>query len=93
MPKVFRIIGPLVSSPVPTNSLPVFYLIVSNVLPIIIAPNQLAFVENRQILDASHMANELIDDCSHNKKEGVVLKHDLEKAFDTVERDFLDSIL
>ena len=39
------------------------------------------------------MANELIDDWSRNRKEGVVHKLELEKAFDTVDWDFLDVIL
>ena len=39
------------------------------VLPDTIAPNQLDFVENRQILDASLMATDLIDDWSRKGKD------------------------
>lgn len=63
------------------------------VLPFTIVDNQLAFVVNRQILYASLMANKLIDDWISAQKSGVVLKLDLEKAFDMVDWDFLDSIL
>lgn len=63
------------------------------VLPFTIAPNQLAFVANRQILDASLMANELIDDWSSSQKSGIVLKLDLEKTFDMVDWEFLDTVL
>ena len=42
------------------------------VLPSTIALNQIAFVENRQILDASLIANELVDDWFHETKEGVI---------------------
>lgn len=48
---------------------------------------------NRQIIDASLMANEIIDDCFSSHKVGVVLKLDLEKAFDTVDWETLDYIL
>ena len=62
-------------------------------LPSTILPNQLAFVENRQILDASLVENEMIAKWSQNKKEEVVLKLDLEKASDKVDWYFLDTIL
>lgn len=39
------------------------------------------------------MANELIDDWSRKGKDDVVLKLDLEKAFDTMDWDFLDVVL
>lgn len=63
------------------------------ILPSTISANQLASAANKQILDASLMANKLIDDWSFSKKAGVVLKLDLEKAFDIVDWEFLDSIL
>ncbi|TYK17996.1 reverse transcriptase [Cucumis melo var. makuwa] len=64
-----------------------------NVLPSTIALNQLASVENRQILDASLLAKELVDDWFHETRKGVIIKLYLEKAFDTVDWDFLDTIL
>lgn len=63
------------------------------VVPSSIAENQLAFVANRQIIDASLMANELIDDWTLSHRKGVVLKLDLEKASDTVDCNFLDVVL
>ena len=83
MPNVSQIIGPSALFLVSDR--------LKEFLPNTIAPNQLAFVENRQILVASLMANELIDDWSRKGKDGVVLKLDLEKAFDTVDWDFLDA--
>ena len=58
-------------------------------MPCTIVANQLAFVANWQIFDATLMANELIDDWSFSNKMVVVLKLDCEKAFDTVDWDFL----
>lgn len=39
------------------------------------------------------MANELIDDWSSNNKAGMVLKLNLEKAFNIVDWNFLDAVL
>lgn len=39
-----------------------------------------AFVQGRQILDAILMALEKVEDWRTSKKEGFLLKHDLEKA-------------
>ena len=46
---------------------------------------QKAFVEGKQILDASLMANEIMDSLLKKKKgEGVLFKLDIEKAYDNV---------
>ena len=63
------------------------------VLPFTIIGQQTAFVEGRQILDASLMANELIDEWERKKQKGVVIKLDMEKAFDKVDWTFLENIL
>lgn len=55
-----------------------------HVIPSIISPYQGAFVGNRQILDGILIANELIDSRKWMHKEGVLLKVDLEKAYDHV---------
>ncbi|XP_023518084.1 uncharacterized protein LOC111781628 [Cucurbita pepo subsp. pepo] len=55
------------------------------VLPFTITRQQIAFVEGRQILDATLMANELIDEWERKKQKGVVIKLDMEKAFDKVD--------
>lgn len=56
-----------------------------NVPPSIISPCQGAFVGKRQILDGILVANELIDFRKRMKKEGPILKIDLEKACDHVD--------
>ena len=64
-----------------------------NVLPRIISPFQGAFVVGRQILDGVLIANELVDFRKKSKKEGVLLRINLEKAYDHVEWDFVDYML
>lgn len=58
-----------------------------------VSMNQFALVADRQIIDASLIANEMINYYSRSKKKGVVIKLDIEKAFDTVDWKFLDNIL
>lgn len=51
--------------------------------PFTITEQQVAFVEGRQVLDASFMVNELIDEWKRKKQKGVVIKFDLEKVCST----------
>ena len=60
------------------------------VLPSIINDSQMAFVEGRQILDAILTASEAVDEWSLRGRKGVLLKLDLEKAYDKVDWSFLD---
>ncbi|CAN0922514.1 Transposon TX1 uncharacterized 149 kDa protein [Linum grandiflorum] len=50
----------------------------------LISPQQCAFVSNRQILDAALIANEVIDVRQRSGKPGLVIKLDIEKAYDHV---------
>ena len=42
------------------------------------------FVEGRQILDVSLIANEVIDSMKRRKERGVLCKLDIEKAYDYI---------
>ena len=54
---------------------------------LIISPHQGAFIHKRQILDSILIANELIDSRKRDNKEGVIIKIDLEKAYDHMDWD------
>ncbi|XP_038701830.1 uncharacterized protein LOC119998553 [Tripterygium wilfordii] len=54
------------------------------VLGSVINNAQHAYLEDRQIIDASLIANEVVDHYSKLKKSGIMCKLDMEKAFDNV---------
>ena len=54
---------------------------------------QNVFVESRQILDASFIANEVIDSMIKEKKRGIMCKLNIEKAYDKINWKFLISVL
>ncbi|MCH97122.1 cytochrome P450, partial [Trifolium medium] len=59
----------------------------------VISNTQFAFVEGRQILDGNLIANEVVDDAKKRKKELLLFKVDFEKAYDSVEWGYLDSVM
>lgn len=63
------------------------------VLPAVINEVQSAFVSGRHILDGVMIANEVVDGWHKAKKKGIILKLDFEKAFDSLNWDFLLSML
>ena len=63
------------------------------VLPNLIGESQTAFVSDRQILDGALIANEVVHWLKVKKKQGVLLKLDFQKAFDTIDWDSLVLVL
>ncbi|XP_077252938.1 uncharacterized protein LOC143892304 [Tasmannia lanceolata] len=63
------------------------------VLPCIISENQCAFVSQRQILDCSLVANEMVDWMAKSGEQEVICKLDMEKAYDRMDWQCLDYFL
>ena len=55
--------------------------------------SQNAFAEGRQILDASLIANEVIDSILRKKDRGLLCKLDIEKAYDQIDWSFVLNVL
>ncbi|RVW53118.1 LINE-1 retrotransposable element ORF2 protein [Vitis vinifera] len=63
------------------------------VLDRVVSADQNAFVRGRQILDASLVANEVIDYWYKRKEKGLICKLDIEKAYDNINWKFLMKVL
>lgn len=59
----------------------------------IISETQFAFIKGRSIADCILITGELSHSIQYNLTEGIILKIDIEKAFDTVRWDLLLTIL
>ncbi|CAL5336186.1 unnamed protein product [Camellia sinensis] len=66
---------------------------IRQVLPKLIGEVQTAFLSGRCILDGVLIANEVVDWWRKSKKKGVILKLDFEKAYDSVNWEFLLSMM
>lgn len=63
------------------------------VLPSSIGETQIAFIRGRNILDEVFIANKVVDGWKKAKKQGLIIKLDFEKAFDSVNWEFLFSMM
>ncbi|WMV59774.1 hypothetical protein MTR67_053159 [Solanum verrucosum] len=59
----------------------------------LIDEHQMAFLKDRQIMDASLLANELVDSREKQKIPGILCKLDIEKAYDHVNWNYLWKVL
>ncbi|GAU47312.1 hypothetical protein TSUD_283800 [Trifolium subterraneum] len=59
----------------------------------VVSEVQSAFVKERQILDGILIANEVVDDAQKLHKELLLFKVDFEKAYDSVDWGYLDTIM
>jgi len=59
------------------------------VLPTLIDERQSAFIESRQLLHSTLIANEVIHEAKSRNRPCLIFKADFEKAYDSVSSDFL----
>jgi len=64
-------------------------LVIGNV----VSESQSAFVKGKQILDGILIANEAVDEARRLNKEMLMFKVDFEKAYDSVDLNYLDSVM
>ena len=95
IPKVLNPIG--LNDFRPISLIGIYYKVISKMLAErlkvvmgnIIGETQSAFLQGRYILDGVLIANEVIEELRKTKRKGLVFKVDFEKAYDSVEWDFL----
>ena len=59
----------------------------------VISSSQSSFMPDRQILDGMLIANELVDEARKQRKDLLLFKVDFEKAYDSVDWNYLDTVL
>ena len=63
------------------------------VLDFVVSDTQSAFVRGKQILDGILIANEVVDEAKRLKKELLLFKVDFEKAYDSVDLNYLNVVM
>ncbi|XP_071738848.1 secreted RxLR effector protein 78-like [Rutidosis leptorrhynchoides] len=63
------------------------------VVPRLIGSEQSAFLGDRYILDGVLIANEVVDELKRNKRHGIIFKVDFEKAFDSLNWNYLLEVM
>jgi len=64
-----------------------------SVIGTVVSESQSAFVKGKKILDGILIANEVVDEATRLKKELLLFKVDFEKAYDSVDLKYLDSVM
>jgi len=64
-----------------------------NVIESLLSPEQLAYISSRNIADGIRLIDYIISFCKDRKQEGLLLALDFQKAFDSIEHNFLFAVL
>jgi len=59
----------------------------------VVSDSQFAFVKGKQMLDGILIANETVDEARRMNKELLLFKVDFEKAYDSIDLNYLDSVM
>ena len=65
----------------------------NQVMDMIISPFQMAFVKGRQIVDSFVIVEDVIHSWKKKDKDGLLVKLDFEKAYDSVNHEFLFDVM
>ncbi|XP_071700056.1 secreted RxLR effector protein 78-like [Rutidosis leptorrhynchoides] len=68
-------------------------LCLRKVVPRLIGSEQSAFLGDRYILDGVLFVNEVVDELKRNKRHGIIFKVDFEKAFDSLNWNYLLEVM
>ena len=63
------------------------------ILPYLISPQQMAYVENRFIGESGRLIADIIEMTDVLNKEGVLVTMNIEKAFNSIDHTFFISVL
>ena len=66
---------------------------IKRVIGKVIGEVQNAFIKGRFILDGILVANEVLDYVKRNRRKGMILKIDFEKAYDSVNWDYIQEVM
>ncbi|KAK3220120.1 hypothetical protein Dsin_014090 [Dipteronia sinensis] len=66
---------------------------IKKVMNSVIGENQMAFIQNRQLVDSYVIAKEIIQNWRKEMEGGLIVKIDFEKAYDSVDFQFLDTMM
>jgi hypothetical protein len=64
-----------------------------SVMEFVVSDSQSAFIRGKQILDGILVANEVVVEARRLKKELLLFKVDFEKAYDSVDLNYLNSVM
>ena len=64
-----------------------------DVLPSIISHQQTAYVKNRNISESERLISDILEICNNQNINGYMVTMDIEKAFDTLDHNFLLTVL
>lgn len=64
-----------------------------NIITSVVSNSQSTFVKGKQILDSILVANEIVDEVRRLKKYLLLFKVDFEKAYDSVDLNYLEGVM
>jgi len=64
-----------------------------SIIDLLVSDTQSAFIHSKQILDGILIANEVVDEAKRMNKDLLLFKVDFEKAYDSIDLNYLNSVM